>query len=100
MRTCPRLQKPTETYSSKVSVKMIGHNNPTAHNEGNTSSIFTSWTTNPAVAARFASIGGPGGVVHFKNFNIRQVVPSPDRYSEHEILVIGPVTGATVRVLP
>ena len=77
-----------------------GHDNPGRHNAGDTSSIFTSWTSDPAVAARFAITGGPGGVVLFKEIPRARTVPSPDRFAEREVLVVGGVSGADVRILP
>jgi hypothetical protein len=77
-----------------------GHDDAERHNRGDTNSIFTSWTTDPAVAARMASSEGSGGVVLFKNIPRAQTVPSPDLFNEREVLVVGPVTGAHVRILP
>ena len=80
-----------------TAIPIGGHDNPIAHNAGDTNSIFTSWTTNPAIAERFA---GPGGVVLFKNIPPSRTVPSPDRFGEQEVLVVGPVTGARVIRIP
>jgi hypothetical protein len=45
------------------------------------------------VAAKFA---GPYGVVLVKRFYPSQLVPSPDKYNEQEVLVPGVVFGAEV----
>jgi RHS repeat-associated protein len=77
-----------------------GHDDPEAHNLGLTSSIFTSWSRDPDIAASFARRDGPGGVLLFKLIPRAQTVPSPDLFGEGEVLVRGVVTGAAVQVLP
>jgi RHS repeat-associated protein len=64
------------------------------HNAGNTSSEFTSWTTNPSVADWYA--GGYDGVVLQKTFGADELIGSPDKYGESELLIQGPVSGANV----
>lgn len=75
-----------------------GHADADRHNRGDTDSIFTSWTTDPAIAARFARSDGPGGVVIFKQIPRVQTVTSRDLSEEREVLVVGPVSGAHVRM--
>ena len=73
-----------------------GHSDPARHNEYNTQSEFTSWTTDPKVAERFASTQGSGGVVLKQSVDRNSLVRSPDIYKEKEVLRQGPVSGATV----
>lgn len=74
-------------------VPLGGHSDPKLHNWGDTESIFTSWTTNENVAAKFANKNG-GGVILKKSFYINETVPSPDKYNEQEVLIPGIVIGA------
>ncbi|QLG46780.1 Ig-like domain-containing protein [Costertonia aggregata] len=75
----------------------VGHNSPDAHNGGNTLSIFTSWTLSRSVADYHATKAHPYlGVVLVKRFRLTQTVPSPDNFSELEMLVPGVVKGAQV----
>jgi RHS repeat-associated protein len=67
------------------------------HNMGDTRSIYTSWTTDPALAAERA---GPGGVVLQQTFPAFRLVTSPDLFGEGEVLVTGPVRGASVTPIP
>jgi RHS repeat-associated protein len=76
-----------------------GHSSPERHNGGDTDSIFTSWTTDQQVAEAEASFPFRG-VVLTKKFPASRLVASPDEYDESEVLVIGPVTGASVKWLP
>jgi RHS repeat-associated protein len=76
-----------------------GHSNPTKHNENENYSIFTSWTLNESIAKGWATERGAGGVLLTKKFKLHQLVPSPDRFDELEILVPGVVTGADSKVL-
>jgi RHS repeat-associated protein len=69
------------------------HNDPARHNDGDVGSIYTSWTYRPAVAVEKA---GPYGVVLVKRFSMSQLIFSPDKYKEREILVPGVVFGAAV----
>jgi len=70
---------------------------PYLHNMGNTNSIFTSWTTDAAVAAERA---GAGGVILEGRFPASRLVASPNvapsLIPEAEVLVLGKVTGAKV----
>ena len=71
---------------------------PDDHNDGDTNSIFTSWTTNWQVAKDKAldrDLGG-WGVVLQKDFHLTEIVASPDAYFESEFLVRGLVTDAFV----
>jgi len=77
-----------------MAVPLGGHNDPDSHNWGDTESVFTSWTTNINVARKFANKNGSGGVLLSKEFLIHEVIPSPDKYNEQEILIRGIVTGA------
>jgi hypothetical protein len=61
-----------------------GHTDPARHNGGDTHSIFTSWTFRPKVAARMA---GQYGVVLVQKFKLKELVPSPDKHNEQEILM-------------
>ncbi len=70
-----------------------GNASPLEHNLGNTQSEFTSWTTDRNVAREFAD---EGGAVLERQFNPSEMIRSPDRYGESEILIRGPVTGARV----
>jgi photosystem II stability/assembly factor-like uncharacterized protein len=73
-----------------------GHSDPNKHNEGNTLSVFTSWSLSRQIANQYATVNSAGGVVLVKQFYIYETVPSPDHYEEFEILVPGVVTGARV----
>ena len=78
-----------------------GTASPAQHINGITNSPFTSWTSDPTVAARFA---GDDGVVIFKVFNTSDLIDSTqvpgtniDQFEpEFEFLVTGQVSGATV----
>lgn len=65
---------------------------PVRHNAGETRSIFTSWTRNPALAAERADVGGV--VLRFEVPKSR-LIRSPDIFDEAEVLIPGRVTGAT-----
>jgi hypothetical protein len=67
------------------------------HNMGDTRSVYTSWTTDPALATERA---GPGGVVLQQTFPASRLVTSPDLFGEGEVLVTGPVRGASVTPIP
>lgn len=73
-----------------------GHSSPTKHNENENYSIFTSWTLSDKIAKGWATERGLGGVLLTKKFKLSQLVPSPDRFDELEVLVPGVVTGAKV----
>lgn len=79
-----------------MAVPAGGHNDPEAHNGGNYKSIFTSWSMSKAVANYHANKKGIPGVVLTKQFNLTELVPSPDAHFELEMLVPGTVTGAQV----
>jgi hypothetical protein len=70
-----------------------GSSTPQQHNEGITTSEFTSWTTDIFTAKQFA---GEDGVVLMKDVPESQLVDSPDFFGEQEILVRGSVNGAKV----
>jgi hypothetical protein len=74
-----------------------GHNDPAKHNDGNTNSIFTSWTLDKETASKWATVNGAGGVILEKQFSKGEYLPSPDAFNEKEFLVPGIVTGAKVR---
>jgi hypothetical protein len=73
-----------------------GHSSPMEHNMGNNFSIFTSWSVYKLTAQMWATSNGPGGLVLTKQFSATEIVPSPDIFSEGEVLIPGVVTGATV----
>jgi hypothetical protein len=66
-----------------------GHADPRAHNLGNNSSIYTSWTVNPYVANSFATKGGKqnGGIVLMKRFHISELQASPDFFIKEKYLL-------------
>lgn len=72
-----------------------GNKSPSDHNRGFTKSKYTSWSTSPTMANRFATKSGVGGVVLVKRFTVSEMTPSPDRHNEGEILIRGIVIGAT-----
>ena len=73
-----------------------GHSSPARHNEFDTKSEFTSWTTDSKVAERFANTQGSGGVVLKQSVDRSSLIRSPDVYKESEVLRRGPVSGASV----
>lgn len=74
-----------------------GHNDAELHTGNDIMSIWTSWTTDPSVAAHFATWGGKtSGVILKKEFKKSIVVYSAYDLSESEVLVPGIVTGAKV----
>jgi RHS repeat-associated protein len=70
-----------------------GHSDPLLHNQGNTFSEFTSWSTQRSVAVEAT---GGDGVVLQQMFRVSRLVRSPDLYGESEVLIRGVVTGAKV----
>ena len=74
-----------------------GHSDPIEHNDGNTNSIFTSWTTEWGTARFFATKYGQGGVILTADIPASQIVASPNTYDEHEVLVVGPVLNANAK---
>lgn len=86
--------------SQGMAIPRGGPATPKEHNEGNTNSIFTSWTANEGIAEKFASIHGYGGIVLTQKFPRSRLVTSPDRDRENEVLIGGPVTGASVKWIP
>ena len=80
---------------------------PEQHNRGNVSDLspYTSWTTERDVAEYHARRFGPGGVIlRLPSVGPEPHVasswePSPDIYEEHEILLRGSRTGATVELI-
>ena len=69
---------------------------PEEHNDGDTDSIYTSWTTDISVAEDNAKYPD-GGVILTHKFPRWRLVKSPDKYGESEVLVVGPVTGSKVQ---
>lgn len=77
-----------------------GHINANLHNAGDTNSIYTSWSTERWVAEGHAlSDDAKCGVVLEKEFEISEIIPSPDEYDEWEMLIIGEVTDAEVYII-
>src|SRR6185295_18448688 len=78
-----------------------GDATPLEHNMGNTQSQFTSWTRTWSVAESAALdsyFGTTGrGVILTARIPMSRIVKSPDTRDEDEVLVKGPVTGASVR---
>ena len=72
-----------------------GHASPYLHNQGNNASVYTSWSTNRGVAETFANGSGPGGVVLQQRVPANQLIKSPDKFKEFEVLRPGPISGAT-----
>lgn len=72
-----------------------GSATPLEHNLGNAQRPYTSWTTNPALAAERV-------LVEFlqQAFPAPRLLTSPDLYGEGEVLVTGPVRGASVTPIP
>lgn len=74
-----------------------GTASPREHSLGNTNSIYTSWTSDPNIAAWRAK---GTGVILKMQFDFGDPRVFPNIYSkypgEQEILIIGPVTGAKV----
>jgi hypothetical protein len=79
-----------------IAVPVGGDATPFDHNSGATESEYTSWSIDKTVANYYGSKKGEGGVVLTKDFKVSELTPSPDQYSEGEVLVRGVVGGATV----
>jgi len=76
---------------------MGGHSDPARHNGGDTDSEFTSWTTDPGIAYDAATEYGPGGIVlEIPADSVNGIIGHQDLYGESEVLVQGPVSGASV----
>ncbi len=75
---------------------MGGHDNVNLQNDGNTTSIYTSWTTSKQIASQWATVHGSGGVVLEKEFYPNDMIFSPDFWEESEVLIIGIDSGAKV----
>ncbi len=84
-----------------------GNATPAEHNSGNTNSQYTSWSTDPEVATNYALRPNGGGVVLTKTVPESLTIVSPSIkdvllkqsgkvVNESEVLLKGPVTGATV----
>jgi RHS repeat-associated protein len=71
-----------------------GHSDPRKHNQWDTRSEFTSWTTNRQIAEMAA---GKDGVVLEKQIPRSAMIKSPDIFAENEVLLKGPVEGAKVQ---
>jgi hypothetical protein len=70
----------------------LEHNDPLRHNLGDTKSKFVSLTTDLATAKRFAK----DGVVLKTQIPKSRLTPSPDIFSESEVLFRGKITHAEV----
>jgi hypothetical protein len=79
-----------------------GSATPAKHNEGNTESEYTSWTTDHRVAHKKAleSDFVGRGVILQKDFDEVEIVLSPDIYFESEVLIRGLVKDALVVEVP
>lgn len=75
-----------------------GHKDPLAHNLGDNKSEFTSWSTSERQAQAFAS-SHPNGVILEKQIKRKELVWSPDNYTEYEVLILGETSGASVKML-
>ncbi len=78
-----------------VAVPWGGHDDPALHNFGDNQSNFTSWTSIPTEANKWARREGAGGIILIKQFHTSELTSSPNRkHGEGEFLVRGVVTGA------
>ncbi|WP_243715217.1 hypothetical protein [Micromonospora sp. KC207] len=72
-----------------------GHNDPMLHNDGNTDSIFTSWTSNRATAERHATRLSGRGVVLMVRRGTGPIIDMAfmgwDKWGESEVLIKGTV---------
>ena len=78
----------------KGQFKPDAHTSPGLHSDGNTESIFTSWTTDPKVAAWFAMKEGPGGVILIDRIPAGSGIRGGMIPAESEVIrqgIIGPV---------
>jgi len=89
-----------ELATRGIAIPRGGHDDPDLHNGGDTESIYTSWTSREHVAERFAVQRGSGVVLDqwFPRSRLRRSLH--DVHDEGEVLVIGPVMGAGVRLVP
>ncbi len=76
-----------------------GSSTPAQHNGGLTDSEFTSWTTNESVARTYGANGGPGGSLLKKTVPKSEVIESPNRFREAEVLLKGKVKADSVERL-
>lgn len=79
-----------------------GQSTPALHNQGFTDSEFTSWTTDYQVAWKKAiesDVNGRGIILQ-KDFDVTELVSSPDAFGELEVLVRGIVIDALVFEVP
>ena len=80
-----------------IAIPIGGAASPREHSLGNTNSIYTSWSSDPNVAAWR---GGIGGVIMKIQMSLGDPRFFPNVFSkypgEQEFLIIGPVTGAKV----
>jgi hypothetical protein len=74
-----------------------GNASPQEHNASDNNSNYTSWTIYPNVANEFGQRKGFGGVVLTKEFSLNEIVISPDKFMQGEVLVPGIVKGAIVK---
>ena len=72
-----------------------GHDDPIIHNDGNTQSIFTSWTRKKEIAIIHAKMQG---IILEKDFpsDENSLEMLPDEFYEEEVLVLGIVKNAKV----
>lgn len=78
---------------------VLGHNDGLAHARGaTTGSMLTSWTTDRAIAERFASDPTGIGVIlrTTREQQAHRITPGPDDYGESEVLIRGVVSGTQV----
>ena len=78
------------------SVPWGGHRDIALHNYGDNKSDFTSWTTNPDIARRFAT-DKPDAIILEQQVKRKDLIWSPDIFMEHEVLRLGPTNGATIK---
>jgi hypothetical protein len=86
-----------------IPADLLGHTDVLLHNAGFTyESSLTSWSTSLSVAQKFASEGGPGGVVLETTLEawIDRAFTSPDAYNEIEILLQGRIDNLKVSNFP
>ena len=101
-RGVPRGHPGYDNALQGIALPRGGSQSALGHITGFTDSPYTSWTSDPSVAARFA---GDDGVVISKAFHLSEVLQSSgvpgfpntdDLLGEYEYLVEGPVSGALV----
>ena len=93
-----------ESAKDGIARPVGGNSTPWMHRDGQTNSVYTSWTTNLSVAYQYATRGLYGtcdGIILVKkvdlnNDRITEIdkVPGGDLYNEYEILIKGMMNGA------